>query len=235
MTIISNVDWLEVKIQAYGVHLFTAVGAALGLWSIILIYDGLYQNAMWVMALAVVIDSIDGTLARTFDVKQQAPKIDGTLMDTVIDYVTWTIAPLFWIYATLQVPVWVLLICAVGSIFAYSNIQAKTSDYFFLGFPSYWNIVVFYLYLLRIATPYASAILLIFAVGTVIPVRYIYPSRTGYFKQLTLLLGALFFLQLLILLYLFDQTPAWLVYSSFLFPVYYFGLSFYLNLKKIET
>ena len=220
------------KLAAYGVHGLTAVGAALGLWSVILTYDGYYQYSMWILALAVFIDSIDGTLARAFDIQNKAPKIDGALMDNIIDFVTWTIAPLFWAYATLQIPGWVLLICSFASIFGFSNTRAKTSDQFFLGFPSYWNIVVFYLFLLNLPLWYSSATLLLFATATLLPVKFIYPTKTAHFKSLTMVLGALFFIKLLILLYLFDHSPRYLVYSSFIFPVYYFGLSFYLNLKK---
>ena len=219
------------KFSAYGVHLLTAVGAALGLWSIILIYDGRYQDAMWILALAVFIDSIDGTLARKFHAQKEAPKIDGALMDNIIDFTTWTVAPLFWAYATMQIPITVLLICATGSILAFSHKESKTQDQFFLGFPSYWNIVVLYLYLLEIPVPYSSAILLLFALSTVLPVKFIYPTRTPYLKQVTIILGVIFFMQLILLLYLFNESPVLLIYSSFLFPVYYFGLSFYLNLK----
>lgn len=220
------------KIPAYGVHVLTAAGAALGLWSIILIYDGLYQQAMWILALAVLIDAVDGTLARAFDTPKNAPIIDGARMDNIIDFVTWTVAPLFWAYATMQIPYWVLLICAFSSIFGFSNKEAKTSDEFFLGFPSYWNIVIFYLFLLRLSVTFSSVILIIFAIGTFVPVKFIYPTKTKYFRKLNILLGSIFFIQLLILLYRFDQSSALLVYSSFLYPVYYFGLSFYLNLKK---
>lgn len=221
------------KFSAYGVHVLTAVGAALGLYSIILIYDGLYQDALWILALAVFIDSIDGTLARKFRTKTEAPKIDGDLMDNIIDFITWTVAPLFWVYATMNIPIPILLICAIGSVLAFSNKESKTEDQFFLGFPSYWNIVVFYLYLLELPTSFSSAILLVFALGTVIPVKFIYPTRTPYMKQATIILGTIFFLQLILLLYLFNESPVFLIYSSFLFPVYYFGLSFYLNLKHV--
>lgn len=221
------------KYSAYGVHLLTAVGAALGLWSIILIYDGMYQNAMWILALAVLIDSVDGTLARKFHAKRYAPKIDGALMDNIIDFITWTVAPLFWVYATMNIPITVLLVCAVGSILAFSHKESKTSDQFFLGFPSYWNIVVLYLYLLDLPVLYSSVILLLFAISTVVPVKFIYPTRTPYLKQVTIGLGAIFFIQLILLLYLFNESPVLLIYSSFLFPVYYFGLSFYLNLKHV--
>ncbi|NGP75872.1 hypothetical protein G3570_04455 [Balneolaceae bacterium YR4-1] len=223
------------KIPAYGVHLFTALGAALGLWAILLTFDGFYKEAIWVLGAAVFVDAVDGSLARYFDVKDYAPKIDGALMDNIIDFITWTIAPFVWIYATMQIPIWVLIICAISSAFGFSNIQAKTSDNYFLGFPSYWNIVVFYIFMLNLPVEFASAIMLIFAVTTFLPIKFIYPSRTSFLKKFTLVLGSIFALQLIALMILFQESPLYLIYSSFIFPIYYFSLSFYLNFKSVET
>lgn len=219
------------KIRAYGVHAFTALGAALGLWSIILIFDGFFQEAIWVLCAAALVDSVDGALARAVDIHSNAPRYDGALMDNIIDFITWTVAPLAWLYALMQFPAWVLLICAFASIFGFTNVEAKTEDNFFTGFPSFWNIVVLYIYLLDISIPIASAILIGFAITIFLPVKFIYPSKTDHFKVSILTLGALYVLQLLAMIILFDQTPLWLVYSSFLFPVYYFGASFYVQLK----
>jgi len=220
---------------AYGVHILTALGAGLGLWAIILTYDGFYQEAVWVLAVAAIVDSIDGALARLTETKEYAPKIDGTLMDNIVDFITWTIAPLLWMYATMELPVWVLGICAVASAFGFSNIRAKTDDNFFMGFPSYWNIVVFYIFLLDLPELFASAILLMFAITTFLPVKFVYPSRTNYLRTLTLVLATIFTLQLVALMYYFEESPAWLTYTSFIFPFYYFGLSFFVNLKTSET
>ena len=223
------------KVAAYGVHLFTACGAALGLWALILIFNGFYQKTLWVLAAAAVVDSVDGALARLAQTKKYAGAIDGGLMDNIVDFITWTIAPLLWIYATMQLPVWVLLICATASIFGFSNTQAKTDDHFFRGFPSYWNIVVVYIFLLQLPTAFASVILLMFAISTFMPIKFVYPTRTSFLRTLTLMLGSVFVLQFLALIYFFDKSPLILIYSSFLFPIYYFGLSFYLNLQMPET
>jgi len=222
-------------LAAYGVHILTALGAGLGLWAIVLTYDGFYQEAVWVLAIAAIIDSIDGALARLTNTKKFAPAIDGALMDNIVDFITWTIAPLLWIYATMRIPVWVLAITAFASIFGFSNTKAKTEDNFFLGFPSYWNIVVFYIFLLNLPVNFSSAILLLFAVVTFLPVKFVYPTRTTFLRPLTLLLGIGYTLQLIALMYFFDESPSWLIYSSFAFPFYYFGLSFYMNLKTSET
>ena len=222
------------KSAAYGVHIFTALGAGLGLWALILTFNGSFQKALWVLALSTVIDSVDGTLARKLNIEVLAHKIDGVLLDNIVDYLTWTIAPLFWGYMTVGIPIWVVLVCAVASVLGFSNTQAKTEDHFFKGFPSYWNFVVLYLYLLNISVLFSSIILLVFAAATFIPIKYIYPSRTVFLRPLTLVLGAVFTVQIILLLIQFNQAPDILLYSSLVFPVYYFLLSFYLNLRNIE-
>lgn len=214
-------------------HVLTALGAALGIWAIILTYDGYFQWALWVMAGSVFIDAVDGTLARSLNVSEVVPSIDGARMDNIIDFVTWTVAPLFWAYAALHIPAWVLMVCAFSSIFGFSHTRAKTTDNFFLGFPSYWNIVVFYLFLLNLPIPFSSGVLLLFAVGTFLPVKFVYPTKTARLKPLTITFGIIFSLQLLLLIYFFEDAPSLLIYSSFLYPVYYFGVSFYLNLKPV--
>lgn len=230
-----NQNGIITKVSAYGVHVLTATGAALGLWALALVYNGYYKEAFWVLAISVFVDGIDGTLARAVDIEKWGDKIDGSLLDNLVDYLTWTIVPLFWGYAVLNLPIWVLLVCSLASALAFSNKEAKTGDNFFLGFPSYWNIVVFYLFLLHIPDPYASAILIIFAVASLTPIKFIYPSKTPYFKSLTLFLAVIYLFQMVILLYLYDDSPIYLVYSSFIFPLYYFGLSFYFNLEPDET
>ncbi len=223
------------KILAYGVHAFTALGAALGLWAIVLTFEGYFQEAIWVLCAAAVVDSVDGALARAVNIHENAPRIDGALMDNIIDFVGWTVAPLAWIYATMQIPVWVLMICTIASIFGFTNVEAKTDDDFFTGFPSFWNIVVLYIYLLQLPVQAASFILIAFAVTTVLPVKFIYPSKTKHRKQLTLSLGAVYVVQLVIIIILFDRSPQWLIYSSFIFPFYYFGMSFYLQVKHLQS
>src|SRR5699024_11474599 len=104
--------------------------------------------------------------------------------DNIVDFITWTVAPLFWLYATMQLPIWVLLACATASIFGFSNTAAKTDDHFFTGFPSYWNIVSGYLYLLNLTTIFALDILLLFSVTVFILFRFFYPTRPLHLRGL---------------------------------------------------
>src|SRR5699024_9385584 len=162
-------------------------------------------ETLWVLLAAGLIDSVDGALARATKIKKNAPRIDGALMDNIIDFFTWTVAPLMWAYAVVDVPVWVVMICAIASIFGFTNVQAKTEDDYFTGFPSFWNLVVFYLFLLHFSAVISSIVLLLFAVATFLPIKFIYPSKTTYFRTPTLILGAIYAVELVALVLILNH------------------------------
>src|SRR5207253_224773 len=133
-------------------------------------------------AYTVAVDSIDGTLARALEVKRVLPIVDGTRLDDIVDYFTYVIVPaLFLLHADLlpagaAVPV---ALCPVlASAVGFSRIDAKTPDHFFTGFPSYWNIVAFYLWGLGWPRLANAAVVVAFSIAVFVPIRYVYPSRT---------------------------------------------------------
>lgn len=219
------------KVLSIGVHLLTALGVVLGFWSLILIMQGDAANAFRVLALAAVIDAVDGTLARRVDVIRHTPEIDGTLIDNLVDYLTWVFLPLIWAWTFLEVPFIVCAAVLISSMFGFAHIRAKTPDHFFRGFPSYWNIVVFYLFILEVDAAISATLLLILAVLVLTPVKFVYPSRTQYRQKTTLFLSMPYFVMLLAMLYYFEETPLWLAVLSLYYPVYYTVLSLYLTYK----
>jgi len=222
-------------ILAFSVHLLTASGIAAGMYALIAIHHGQLQMALWMLGLSVFIDSIDGTLARLWDTKTRASLYDGALMDNIIDYVTWTILPLYWAYVAIGIPVWILLVASTASVLGFSNSEAKTDDYFFKGFPSYWNFVVLYCYLFNVSPTLTTILLIICTILVFIPLRYVYPSRTKFMQKTTLTFGTIYIIQLIAILYYFGDSPSWLVYSSLVFPIYYVILSLYLNIRNPAT
>jgi phosphatidylcholine synthase len=119
----------------------------------------------------------------------------------------------------------------LSSGYGFSNASAKTSDHFFTGFPSYWNIVVLYLFLLDLPPDVNAAILLGFAVMVFVPIRYVYPSRTTILPRTTNVLGAVWAAAMLTILWQYPQVSRTLVLASLAFPVYYFALSFVVHLQ----
>lgn len=168
-------------LSAWLVHLFTACGALLGLYSLRSIQEGEIEMAFWLMATAVAIDAFDGMLARLAEVKKHAALIDGALLDNIIDFLNYVIVPAFLLLNTSLLPGGVqdFLVGALvlSSCYQFSQVHAKTADHFFLGFPCYWNIAVFYLFLMGLAPIVNAVILSLLIILVFVPIKYVYPSR----------------------------------------------------------
>lgn len=223
---------MQKKIIALSVHLFTAIGVLLAFWSLLLIVQGELQNSLYLLAFAVIVDSLDGTFAREADVSIHTPSIDGALMDNITDYLNWVFIPVFWAYTFLDLHFMVGSAVLITSLFGFSHKQAKTDDDFFRGFPSYWNFVIFYLYLLGVDAWVTDTVLLIFAVLVLVPIKLIYPSRTPEWRRTTILLSIPYAIMIFIMLYYLRETPFWLLMASFYYPVYYVVISFIANKQK---
>jgi len=220
---------------ALSVHLLTASGAVFGLWSLVMILEGEAACSLWLLALAAAIDSVDGTLARKANVILYTPQIDGVLLDNLVDYLTWVFLPVVWGYVFLNIPFPVCSMVVLVSLFSFSHTQAKTDDNFFRGFPSYWNLLILYLFVFGTGIWISSAVLLIFAIFVLVPVKFIYPSRTPFFKKTTLGLSIPYSLMIITMLIYLRDTPLWISVGSLYYPVYYTGLSFVLNKKEKQS
>jgi phosphatidylcholine synthase len=227
------------RLAAWGVHLLTASSAPAGVLAVLAAERGDPAAAMWWMAYTVAVDAVDGTLARAVGVKQVLPYFDGTRLDDVVDYFTWVAVPvLFMLWTDLLPPaIAVPLGCAVvvASAYQFCRTDAKTSDHYFTGFPSYWNILAFYLYALDWPTAANAAVVVVFAVLIFVPIRYVYPSRTPILRTLTVGLGCAWGAAVLLALYqiLRDGVASRpLVLGSLLFPVYYGMLSLALTTRR---
>lgn len=132
---------------AWGVHLYTALGAVFGVLAIRYAAIGNYRASFIAMAVTIIIDSSDGTLARLVNVKKRVPSFDGALLDNIVDYFTYVVAPVFLVICAGLVTGTIGLAVAgfvlIASAYQFCQTDAKTPDHFFLGFPSYWNLVVF--------------------------------------------------------------------------------------------
>ena len=217
---------------AWLVHLYTALGAVVAFVTIVLIEQLKFQEAFWLMALAVAIDSTDGTLARAARVKELIPQFDGDRLEDIVDYANYVIVPSWFLLHANLLPaedaLWLVCLPLIASAYGFCQKEAKTSDNFFLGFPSYWNIIAFYLYVLR-SPPWINAFaILLLSVLVFVPIKYIYPSRSPSFRALTNSLGSLWAVAVLAIIYLLPEPPSWLVFASLLFPAYYTALSFWL-------
>jgi phosphatidylcholine synthase len=196
------------------------------------------ESFRWVIALMVIatfIDATDGTLARRFRVKEVVPHFDGRRLDDIVDFQTYTSLPLLFIWRAEILPEhlsWWLLLPLLASAYGFSQADAKTEDHYFLGFPSYWNVVAIYLYWLQLPVWLSLGLIVALALLTFVPSLYLYTSYKGPFSLLTnSLLIVWTILLALILAKVFPNPKPW-IWLSATFPLYYFALSWWITLRR---
>lgn len=227
---------LAKRLAGYAVHLYTASGivfAALAMLEVCSADPDVQRVFLW-LAIAVLVDATDGPMARAVDIKHSAPAINGRTIDDIVDFLTFTFIPLLLIARMQWVPQPVLLYVApplMASLLGFANVAAKIEEHgFFLGFPSYWNIVAFYF---AIFTPtYGTTVngiaLLLLAVLTVTPVGFIYPNLAPRrWKPLILIGAAVWGLLLAAMIAMFPDVPKWLVLASLVYPLVYVAVSLF--------
>ncbi len=224
------------RLAAWGVHLFTASSAPAALLALLAITRGDVRTAFWCMAYTIAVDALDGTLARAVEVRRVLPWVDGARLDDLMDYVTYVIVPAFFLVKIPLLPDAVALpiaaLVAIASGYGFAQTEAKTPDHYFTGFPSYWNIVVYYLYALHFRPVTSAVIVTLLAVGVFVPLHYVYPSRTTVLRRLTVGAGLVWAAIVLVALVDPDATPPALVWGSLAYPVYYFALSLALQMRE---
>lgn len=182
------------RIRAFAVHIFTACGAALALLALILATGGHWAAMFFCLGLALIVDGIDGPLARAFRVAEVLPRWSGETLDLVVDYVTYVFVPAYAIAASgylpqaLAIPLGILV--AVTGTLYFADREMKTRDNYFRGFPAVWNLVAFYLYVLVPEPWIAAAAVIALAALTFAPVRFVHPLRVENLRVLNIALLA---------------------------------------------
>ena len=222
--------------MAWLAHVYTATGAMAAFFAVAAIFHADYRLAFLWLFFQVVIDATDGVLARALRAKERLPWFDGAKLDDIIDYLCYVFIPALIVWRTQLVPAaWSMQVAAamlLSSAYGFNRTDAKTDDQYFLGFPSYWNIVALYLFVARWPPHVNAVILLALAMCVFVPVRYVYPSRGPVLQGLTLALGAMWGILLLALVWRLPDVSriAWLV--SLVFPIYYLVLSLWLEARR---
>jgi phosphatidylcholine synthase len=183
------------RIRAYSVHLFTALGASLAMLALL---EAAQQDwammTIW-LTVAFVVDGIDGPLARRYAVTENAPIIDGVLLDLIVDFLTYVMIPAYALYGSGLLPGWsgwiVVLLIPFASALYFSDTRMKTEDKSFRGFPACWNMVT--LALLVIVPPWEVILSLVVAlcVAQFLNLKFVHPVRTARWRWLTLPLALL--------------------------------------------
>lgn len=242
------------KIYAWSVHLFTASGAVFGVLAILAATQAysakMHDPSQYVyylklsflyVALTIIIDAVDGTLARMVDIKKLAP-FDGALLDNIIDFMTYAIVPAVWVYVADVVPDGYKSLCialiVLAASYQFCQADAKTEDHFFKGFPSYWNLAIFYLIYFELGGAINIAIIAILCISSFIPIKYVYPSRmenVSRSKKIRMVILILTIIWGAVTIYTAYMWPSSNVIATMVIAVYclfYFGLSLYCTFRK---
>jgi phosphatidylcholine synthase len=222
-------------------HLYTGLGAVVALAATLAVIQGDYRAAFLWLGLQILIDSTDGLLARALRAKERLPHFDGAKLDDLIDYLTYVFIPVLLALHAGLLPraagFWVGAAVLLASAYGFSQTAAKVraSDYFFTGFPSYWNLVVAYLYLLDLSPLVSAAVVVGFIILVFVPLRYVYPSRTQTLSAVTNGLGVLWALTLAWLVWQLPARHTTLTIVSLGFPIYYFAVSLWLDRRSRQA
>jgi phosphatidylcholine synthase len=224
------------KAAAWSVHAYTGLGAVCGFGSLLASVEQDFRTAFVWLVAATLIDASDGVLARAAGVKEHTPDFDGARLDDIVDYLTYVIAPVFLLYQAGSLPEgWGAAVAAIvllSSAYGFASADAKSDDYFFTGFPSYWNIVAVYLYAVELPRLANAGVLLVLSALVFVRIGYVYPSRTPVLRGLTIALGGVWAVLMLLIIRAMPDAPPALVAVSLFFPVYYTVLSLVLHRRR---
>lgn len=172
---------------AWGVHLLTATGVLFALLALDAIHRQSWNAALLWLLVALVVDGVDGSLARRFAVQERLPRIDGDALDLIVDYLNYVLVPTIFMWrAGLLAPGLELLLSALillSALYVFARRDMKTEDGYFRGFPGIWNVVAVYFFLLEPGPLAGSAVIAALAVATFAPILFVHPFRVSDFGR----------------------------------------------------
>jgi phosphatidylcholine synthase len=231
------------RVLGWCVHGYTALGlVAAGLIAVLIVHGGpdAFRWSFLLMVLATFVDSTDGYFARQVRIKEAVPGFDGRRLDDLVDFVNYTFLPLLLIWRAELLPRgqegW-LFLPLLASAYGFCQVQAKTDDGFFLGFPSLWNIVACYLYVFPLWPWVRLAIIIVLAILTFVPTRHLYPSQPGALNRVTTLLGIPWAVLFLWVIWNLphdgqsglDQSTLVVAWITLAYPLFYLGVSWVIS------
>lgn len=181
---------MHLRYKALSVHLLTATGAVLSMFAMLSAVEGEWSLMFLWLVLALIVDGIDGPLARRYEVDKNWPNYDGVLLDLIIDFLTYVFIPAYALFKSGLLPGWTgwiaIIIIVYGSVIYFADTRMKTKDKSFAGFPACWNMVVLVLFALAPPTWMVLAIVTALTVTMFTNLKFIHPTRTKRWRNLSL-------------------------------------------------
>lgn len=181
---------MDKRAAASVIHFLTASGSICGLLALHFVADHYWMAAFACLGVAFVIDAVDGPLARWIDIETVLPRFSGARLDEAVDYLNYCIVPAFMVMEsgilsnTLSILAGAVI--AMSSLFHFADRSSKTDDGFFVGFPALWNVVVLYIFTFDLGPEAVIGLVLVFALLTLVPLKWPHPVRCKMFRPLTL-------------------------------------------------
>jgi phosphatidylcholine synthase len=177
------------RAAGFGVHVLTASGGALALLALIAAVEGRFADMFAWLGVALVVDAIDGPLARYFDVTQEWPRWSGDTLDLVVDILTYVFVPAYALAASDLLPraaaLPLALVVVVTSVLYFADRRMKSLEHHFVGFPAVWNALVFYLFLLQPPPLVTAGIVVALAIATFLRIPFVHPFRVAFLRPLS--------------------------------------------------
>ncbi|TBX29035.1 CDP-alcohol phosphatidyltransferase family protein [Nioella sediminis] len=181
---------MTLRMKALSVHLFTATGAVFAMLAMLAAVEEKWSLMFLWLVVALIVDGIDGPLARRYQVKTNAPEFDGVLMDLIIDYLTYVFIPAYALFKSGLLPGWTgwlaIIVITFASVVYFADTRMKTKDNSFAGFPGCWNMVVLVLFAISPNFYIILGLVILFAVGMFLNLKFIHPVRTERWRVLSL-------------------------------------------------
>lgn len=181
---------MTLRFKALTVHLLTATGAVLSMLALLAAANAEWSQMFLWLVIALIVDGVDGPLARRYQVKVNWPNYDGILMDLIIDYLTYVFIPAYALFMSGLLPGWTgwiaIIAITYGSVIYFSDTRMKTKDNSFAGFPACWNMVVLVLFALKPSFWIILLIVVALAFTMFTNVKFIHPVRTERWRWISL-------------------------------------------------
>lgn len=214
------------RVLGFSVHILTASGVLWGLLALMAAVRHGWSEMFWWLALALVVDAIDGPLARRLKVAETLPDWSGDSLDFVVDFVTYVFVPAYAIAASGLLPpgidVALGALVAVSGALYFADTRMKMADNCFRGFPVLWNAAAFYLFLLKPAPWIGAALLTLLVVLTFVPFPFIHPIRVVHWRRTTLAIGAIGAVLAAAALFYDLNPPVWMTAALTAIGLYFF-------------
>jgi phosphatidylcholine synthase len=198
----------------FAVHVLTAAGAGCAMMALLAAVAGAWPQMFAWLGAALVVDAVDGPLARRFTVAERLPRWSGEVLDLVVDFATYVFVPAYAIAASGLMPAWLAAAAAVAIVMTgalyFADRRMKTKDNYFRGFPGIWNVVAFYLLLVKPPAGLAAAVVAALAVLTFVPIPFIHPLRVKRLRAFNLCLIVVWAILAVITLAADMMPPAWI-------------------------